>query len=1363
MDKKNFTKKSLATLLATISMVASSTAAFADGEADPIDPPIVGDTDENGGSGNTDDNGGSGNTDDTNQDETEPTEEEKIAAAKATLKEVIDTAEGKDSDGNSIYTYETVTNGTIWAELSDALSRAKEIYTQPESTLEDITTITSRLSAAIESADQNIADDINKANQEKVAGIKKEIEDLLATVTVSDTDLFPSVWETLNTAMTNANDAINNDELLYADAVKIKSDLNTAINVANENAKIKIEVDAAKKTLSETLKSINFNENAVNAELWETLQTAISNANKVLENAEAVLDDVTTAQNNLDAAIEAVDKVANGTITLTDISTNIAIMGMGLEDTYKFTATTSTTDSGALIITPSITDSDGNEVNISNIIANNDDIASMKLIIPLTKSFDGVDKVYFYTLNSDKTVYTALDETTALTIAIKDNLLTMDITSLNTLAMSRVALKEDGTVDTSGTEEIPTTSITDKTSNVEISSDTIDFTGASLSANIDSSNDTQTVVDFSITTETGTFDFAGNTATISIPLSGAITDASKVYVYSVDSKGVYTEIKNSNLMFKHISFTISSDGKYVISSIELNENGKVDSGTTETPVYTQKVTSTLSNNEFNNLLTQNTTQDVVISNNGVEFKFKKGTMNAVSGAVYNFQVATESNYNSLDNPLKAITKDNLVLFVDYKYEGDLPAMAEITLNVGTKYAGKTLYYSQVFSDHAVEVQRVVVAANGYVTVTQDHCSDYVFTTERIVTSNTPSTNDPSIEESFPVTVKSDTHDISLTTRTVLPNGAKLDLNVTNINNNTTKYSSFVIKNGIGVPSTLKGKATLSIPLGDKFSDAEAVYVYVTDALTPIKSEIKDGYIIFDVEDITKLVAISTEKWTAEATPAEVVSMVVKKTTLKDDNITLDGMLPENIALKTEKLERNTTSYGVTIGVVNSKGTAIAFNDEFMNAKVSITLDETYENADNIYVYAISKVGGRVVYTNADYKKVNSTVVGNKLSFSIDTFGTYVISMVELDKNGNYADANAIEVAKTALNKYIKTLNIDTTKYDTELVTKYTNALKVAKDIIKNDDATLVEVNKASDNLKKVVNTINDITKIANIKTNLQKQIDEAKKIDTTKYESNLVNRFKNLLKFAEEAVANKTITLNEITTSYNNLVSVMNEIKEADKVIQNKINTAKKELQTIVDTKVDLTNVSDYIVEKYNSAKKNAIAVISNKGATLKNVEDAKTALKEAIDAVNDNYTIETAKTALKEMLSNKVDSTKYTTASYKVYTDAVTNANKVLNNNTATLKDIDTAKNILKLAIDGLVEVTAENNTPDNSDTSNSNENNSSENESGNTSNGNDSGNISIPDTGVDATTPISIAAVSAVALAAVIAMNKKRKDNDE
>ncbi len=128
MNKKHFTKKSLATLLATISMVASSTAAFAEGETDPIDPPIVGDTDDNGGGGNTDDNGGSGNTDDTNQDETEPTEEEKIAAAKATLKEVIDTAEGKDSEGNSIYTYETVTDGNIWAELSDALSRAKDNY-----------------------------------------------------------------------------------------------------------------------------------------------------------------------------------------------------------------------------------------------------------------------------------------------------------------------------------------------------------------------------------------------------------------------------------------------------------------------------------------------------------------------------------------------------------------------------------------------------------------------------------------------------------------------------------------------------------------------------------------------------------------------------------------------------------------------------------------------------------------------------------------------------------------------------------------------------------------------------------------------------------------------------------------------------------------------------------------------------------------------------------------------------------------------------------------------------------------------------------------------------------------------------------
>ena len=75
------------------------------------------------------------------------------------------------------------------------------------------------------------------------------------------------------------------------------------------------------------------------------------------------------------------------------------------------------------------------------------------------------------------------------------------------------------------------------------------------------------------------------------------------------------------------------------------------------------------------------------------------------------------------------------------YEGDLPAMAEVTINVGTKYAGKTLYYSQVFDDHVVQVQRVVVDAKGDIAISQDHCSDYVVTTESIVGSDISSDED----------------------------------------------------------------------------------------------------------------------------------------------------------------------------------------------------------------------------------------------------------------------------------------------------------------------------------------------------------------------------------------------------------------------------------------------------------------------------------------------------------------------------------------------------------------------------------------------------------------------------------------------
>lgn len=146
---------------------------------------------------------------------------------------------------------------------------------------------------------------------------------------------------------------------------------------------------------------------------------------------------------------------------------------------------------------------------------------------------------------------------------------------------------------------------------------------------------------------------------------------------------------------------------------------------------------TISADTFASILAENATKDVIIkSNNNVTFTFAKGTMASVDGKTeYDFSTSIVNAY--ADTMPSYITKDNFVSQINYNYSGKLPATANISFYVGTEYAGQTLYYSLMNADNTfAEVQAVVVDADGYMTVKQDHCSSYVVTkTEPKLPSN----------------------------------------------------------------------------------------------------------------------------------------------------------------------------------------------------------------------------------------------------------------------------------------------------------------------------------------------------------------------------------------------------------------------------------------------------------------------------------------------------------------------------------------------------------------------------------------------------------------------------------------------------
>ena len=137
---------------------------------------------------------------------------------------------------------------------------------------------------------------------------------------------------------------------------------------------------------------------------------------------------------------------------------------------------------------------------------------------------------------------------------------------------------------------------------------------------------------------------------------------------------------------------------------------------------------TISADTFASILAENATKDVIIkSNNNVTFTFAKGTMASVDGKTeYDFSTSIVNAYAA--TMPSYITKDNFVSQINFNYSGKLPATANIRFYAGKEYAGQTLYYSLMNADNTfAEVQAVVVDADGYMTVKQDHCSSYVVT------------------------------------------------------------------------------------------------------------------------------------------------------------------------------------------------------------------------------------------------------------------------------------------------------------------------------------------------------------------------------------------------------------------------------------------------------------------------------------------------------------------------------------------------------------------------------------------------------------------------------------------------------------
>ena len=220
---------------------------------------------------------------------------------------------------------------------------------------------------------------------------------------------------------------------------------------------------------------------------------------------------------------------------------------------------------------------------------------------------------------------------------------------------------------------------------------------------------------------------------ISISCDGTpvAVDLSKILVGDLEEKGNYRidiwneygdTKKDPGIDPSKIAFE-----KSMVITFTLDADGKANVAGEQAAQITKK--NELSSSEMTTLVNNNQNSPIAIQNDqNVFFIFDAGTMALVDGVTnYDFGTEFDLDYTKLTNA--PFEKDEFVVRINYNYDGNLPANAKIMIPVGKDLAGTRLFTYEIKADGTYKyTSQGVVDADGYLTVSQDHCSDYVITT-----------------------------------------------------------------------------------------------------------------------------------------------------------------------------------------------------------------------------------------------------------------------------------------------------------------------------------------------------------------------------------------------------------------------------------------------------------------------------------------------------------------------------------------------------------------------------------------------------------------------------------------------------------
>ena len=269
------------------------------------------------------------------------------------------------------------------------------------------------------------------------------------------------------------------------------------------------------------------------------------------------------------------------------------------------------------------------------------------------------------------------------------------------------------------------------------------------------------------------------------------------------------------------------------------------------------------------------------------------------------------------------------------------------------------------------------------------------------------------------------------------------------------------------------------------------------------------------------------------------------------------------------------------------------------------------------------------------------------------------------------------LVKAVLNAEKQLENVE--DYTAESLAELEAAVEAAQQVLDNENASEADLEKALEDLRKVV--------LVSKKDEKKKEIEEAVKLaeqqlaDPDSYDAAYLEALEEALNEVRLLLKDKDATLEQLTDALEKLNSKM-EISEEDEK-RTEITKAVDEFESLLENAEDYTEES---VKELQEAIKKAKEVLNNENATLAELTKAmeeleKVKLVKKEDAENEE--LEAKKKELRDAVTKAnndlKNANKYTAASVAKLKSAVSSAEKILNSDDATLEQIQAALKAIK------------------------------------------------------------------------------------